>query len=146
MVGHSLVLVPIDLLSENAEILAFADEQASLTGSSLLLLHVFGDRDPQHQRPPEALPDSLEDCAKAIKRVPEARVMILVMEGEPVQKIVEVAKLYRCSAIVMGRGGEPEAPGRVAAGVKKAFRGHVHWVSTLEIAPSLDLEKSQAGR
>lgn len=129
MVGHAVILVPVDFSPECREVLAYADNQAATTGSSLLILHVIQYRDPMRQRPPVILLDPLEDCARSIKKIPEARVSVLGIEGEPVAKILQTAESYRCQSIVMGRGGTAETPGHVAAGVKKGFHGFVHWVS-----------------
>lgn len=128
MNNHLVILVPIDFTPAHTEVLEFASELASQTGASLLLLHVVQYRDPMRQRPPEILTAPLEDCARSIIGVPEARISYLALEGDPVRRILETAELYHCKTIVMGRGGNAAIPGQVAVGVKNEFRGIVHWV------------------
>lgn len=131
MNGRNLILVPVDFSPQCEAVLLRAGQEASRTGSSLLLFHAVQYRDPMRQRPPELLTDPLEDCGRRITQIPDTRVSVLAVEGEPIQKILDTARDYHCKLIIMGRGGKPDKPGHVAEGVRSAFRGRIIWVSTV---------------
>lgn len=132
VVKRSTILVPVDFSPECPLILRVAEDEAARAEQALLLLHVVGMGSPLRQRPPLILTDPLEDCVRAIKRIPAARVSFLALEGEPVEEILNVAELSNCCAIIMGRGGSRERLGHVALGIQRGFRGKLRLISRFD--------------
>jgi nucleotide-binding universal stress UspA family protein len=133
MTGKGPILVPLDFSPESKKILEFAEREAERAASKLLLLHVAWFRDPLRQRPPLLLTDPLEDCARAITRIPSTEIDVLMTEGEPIRGILNTARIHDCPMIIMGRGGTPERPGHVASSVQQKFLGKVYLISRFDV-------------
>ena len=128
----NIILVPVDFSFEYPLVLRTAEEKAVAANHRLLLLHVVGENSPLRQRPPLILTDPLEDCVRAIHRIPSTQVSFLTVEGDAIEEILNTAIRSGCSAIVMGRGGTKERPGHVALEIQKRFPGKLHLVSHRE--------------
>ena len=124
------ILVPLDFSPATPDILKMAERLAEENGSQVVLLHVVELFDALKQRAPLIQEDVLQDYIRLFRRIPGHRVSSMAREGDPVEVIVDIAESYPCWAIVMGRGGNPERPGHVAAAVRKQFKGKTHWVPT----------------
>lgn len=132
MTPRKTILVPIDFSQECVLIVRAAEEEALRSGHALLLVHVAGRDSPLRQRPPVLLADPLEDYVRHIQRLPKSDIAVLVLEGEPIEEILNLAERENCPAIVMGRGGSPEQPGHVARAIRERFPRKLRLISRFE--------------
>lgn len=123
MFAEKRILAPIDFSPCSPEVVEAAERLAETEQCGLVLLHVIEPLEARYQRPPAIMSSVLEDYAALIRRIPRDKVRVIVLEGHPVETILDAAIACRCHAIVMGRGGQGHHHGLVASGIRKLFRG-----------------------
>ena len=124
------ILVPVDFSEDSRLAIESADRQAAQWGCGLILVHVKKPDDRTLTR--MAFQDqAIERWVCLITFTPRDHVTLLTCEGDPAEVILHIAERYQTRKIVMGRGGDANRPGAVAATVGRDSRQMVELVSTL---------------
>ena len=123
------ILVPLDFSPVTETILEAAEQIAAREQSRLLLLHVLEPFDSLRQRPPVILTSVLDNYARLVRLIPPEHIESLVIEGNPIECILNTAVHHGCHAIIMGHGGRGDQAGHVASAIQKLFRGNLKLVN-----------------
>jgi hypothetical protein len=117
------IFVPVDYSTDSRLALEMADRQAAQWGAGLILLHVISFELPELSQTTTG--GALGSWFRYVKRVPENRVAFITCEGDPAERILQLANQYRVRAIFIGKGGFGRRMGQTAREVVPEFKGEV---------------------
>jgi nucleotide-binding universal stress UspA family protein len=113
MIPFQTILFPTDFSEQSREAFHLACSLAKQNDARLIIAHVNDQQYGQHtyggmlvEVRPDDLPDQLLQSLQALQPpYPEVRTEHVVVEGSPVEKILDLARKRKCDLIVMGTHG-----------------------------------------